>query len=392
MLDHSMLRFSRRNPKRIVVCLAVSAMACFCVEPGAGAQKEPPDIFPSSALPANAQPAKDAPSIPGQPVTIPDGTQVQLRLAQPVRGMTRSIRGSRVYSKPGDKVRLVAADDVRVNGLVVISKGGVGQATVIKADPPPINTYSYNDRYAALADIFVPKTGTVSLQLDWVEDITGRAIPLRAYPAGEAKPFTMVVLAENGGIVARPPELSQDLKFKNLSHAKQWAPVGTRLIGFVHCAVNVDPAELKDAQALLPIPNPTAMLTIFRTKGHRELQPQISCDGKEIPTVGEREYITLELVPGETFLRHHRPTGRGVQRRVRGGLLSARAVPDISQRVGIDDADCGRRGRQRIEPAAVGEHVRETAVDQCEPSLGCGRVGIFLLFLAGTDRLQPGQL
>lgn len=299
MLDHSMLRFSRRNPKHLVVCLTLSAMACFCVETRAGAQQEPPDIFPSSAQPSNAQPSKDAPIASPQAITIPDGTEVQLRLAQPVRGMTRSIRGTRVYSKPGDKVRLVAADDVRVNGLIVISKGAVGRATVIKADPPPINTHSYNDRYAALADLFVPKIGTVSLRLDWIEDVTGHAISLRAYPAGEAKPFTMVVLAENGGIVARPPKFTLDLNFKNLSHAKQWAPAGTRLLGFVHGAVNIDPAELKNAQALLPIPNPTAMLTVLRTKGHREMQPHVTCDDKEIAPVGEREYVTLEFSPGK---------------------------------------------------------------------------------------------
>jgi hypothetical protein len=298
ILDHAILRFSPRNRQRLAVCLALSAMAGFCPRPRAEAQ-EPPDILPPAAQPSNFQRSKDGPIAPPKPVTIPDGTLIQLRLAQSVRGMRRTIRGTRVYSKSGDKVRLVAADDVRVNGLVVISKGAVGQATVIKADPPPINTYSYNDRYAALADIFVPKTGGVSLQLDWIEDVTGHAIPLRAYPAGEAKPFTMVVLAENGGVVARPPKLSQDLKFKSLAHERAWAPTGTRIFGFVHGAVNIDPVELKDAQTLLPIPNPTAMLTIFRGKGHGEMQPRVSCDDKQVAAVGERQYTTLELVTGK---------------------------------------------------------------------------------------------
>src|SRR5260370_4493146 len=216
----------------MVVHVALSAIVCLCLMPVSEAQQ-----FPDVDAP-DVQPSKASPSAAPRPFTIPDGTQIQLRLAQPVRGMTRTIRGTRVYSKPGDKIRLVAADDVRVNGLVVISRGAVGQATVIKADPPPINTYSYNDRYAALADIFVSKTGSVLLQLDWIEDVTGHAIPLRAYPAGEPTPFTMVVLAENGGIVARPPKLSQDLKLKNLSQAKQWAPAGTRIFGFVHGAIN----------------------------------------------------------------------------------------------------------------------------------------------------------
>ncbi len=298
-LDHCVLGFGKSKAKCFTF-LTSSAIAYLCLglclTPTSGAQ-EPPDV-----LSPETQPFQQPPTIALQTFTIPDGTQIQLRLAQPVRGMTRTIKGTRVYSKPGDKIRLVAADDVRVNGLVVISRGAVGQATVIKADPPPINTYSYNDRYAALADIFVSKTGSVLLQLDWIEDVTGHAIPLRAYSAGEPKPFTMVVLAENGGIVARPPKLSQDLKLKNLSHVKQWAPAGTRIFGFVHGAINIDPeglAELKDAQALLPIPNPTAMLTIFRGKGHHDLQPRISCDDKEIAPVGERQYTSLEIAPGK---------------------------------------------------------------------------------------------
>jgi hypothetical protein len=264
-LDHCVLGFGKSKAKYFTfLTLSAIPYLCLCLTPASGAQ-EPPDVFSPET-----QPFQQSPIVAPQPFTVPDGTQIQLRLAQPVRGITRTIKATRVYSKPGDKIRLVAADDVRVNRLVVISRGAVGQATVIKADPPPINTYSYNDRYAALADLFVPKTGNVLLQLDWIEDVTGHAIPLRTYPAGEAKPFTMVVLAENGGIVARPPKLSQDLKLKNLSHAKQWAPAGTRIFGFVHGAINIDPerlAELKDAQALLPIPNPTAMLTIFRGTG-----------------------------------------------------------------------------------------------------------------------------
>ena len=293
--DHCVLGLGKSKAKYFTF-LTLSAIARLCFAPMSGAQEPPYVFFPET------QPLQLLPAVAPQTFIISDGTQIQLRLAQPVRGMTRTIKGTRVYSKPGDKIRLVAADDVRLNGLVVISRGAVGQATVVKADPPPINTYSYNDRYAALAGLFVPKTGSVLLQLDWIEDVTGHAIPLRAYPAGEPKPFTMVVLAENGGIVARPPKLSQDLKLKNLSHQKPWAPAGTRILGFVHGAINIDPAgleELKDAQALLPIPNPTAMLTIFRGKGHHKFQPQISCDDRELVPVGERQYTTLEIAPGK---------------------------------------------------------------------------------------------
>ena len=299
-LDHSRFWLGRRGWSGLAT-VAVCAMGCFPLTARARGQEAPAIVAPPAAQSSDAQSSKNQPAATAEVITVPDGAQVQLRLADSVRGMRRTIRGTRVYSKPGDKIRLVAADDLRVNGLVVIAKGAVGQATVITVDPPPIETYSYNDRYAALADIFVPKTGSVSLYLDWIKDVTGHAIRLRAYPVGEAKPFTMVVLAENGGLVTRPPKLRQGLK--SFAHAKQWAPAGTRLSGFVHGEIKIDLAELKDAQTLLPISNPTAILTIFRDKGRREIMPRVSCDDKEIATLGEREYINLELAPGKYSCR-----------------------------------------------------------------------------------------
>jgi hypothetical protein len=103
---------------------------------------------------------------------IPDATPIHFRLAQPVRGITWSLVNHKVYSREGDTVRLVAADDVRVNGMVVIPKGAIGQATVTKVAVPdlaPAGSYKTGDAI----ELFIPKTGDVSLQLDWVEDVTG---------------------------------------------------------------------------------------------------------------------------------------------------------------------------------------------------------------------------
>jgi len=59
-----------------------------------------------------------------------------MRLAQPVRGVTRNLVKIQVHSREGDTVRLVVADDVRVNGMIVIPKGAVGQATITKLELP----------------------------------------------------------------------------------------------------------------------------------------------------------------------------------------------------------------------------------------------------------------
>lgn len=67
---------------------------------------------------------------------IPNGTPIRMRLAQPVRGVTRNLVKIQVHSREGDTVRLVVADDVRVNGMIVIPKGAVGQATITKLELP----------------------------------------------------------------------------------------------------------------------------------------------------------------------------------------------------------------------------------------------------------------
>jgi hypothetical protein len=281
------LGLGKRESRCLAGSLALSAIVCFYFAP-AGAQPLP-----------EGQPPNVAPGAAPEVFTIPDGTPVQLRFAQPVRGMARGGWGRiTVEAKPGDKVRLVVGSAVRVNGLVVISKGAIGQATVDKVWLP-IKTY---DRHGN--DTTRPQTG-LSLRLDWIEDVTGQQVSLRASPAGEAKPFTVEVLSKNGGMVARPASLRRDLiqsvTFANLItmfHERTWIPVGTRLQAFVHGASALDATELKQAQALLPAPNLNATLTIYRKKGQRDSHPQLLCDDKKIASLDERQYAVLNLASG----------------------------------------------------------------------------------------------
>src|SRR5215472_7967158 len=101
---------------------------------------------------SNAQTSSATPS----QITIPDGTLVRLRFAQPLRGKVpclwkRPPCGSSVVpeAKAEDSVRLVAAADVRVDEYIVIAKGAIGKATVTKVWHP-----------------FMALTG-MALRLDW---------------------------------------------------------------------------------------------------------------------------------------------------------------------------------------------------------------------------------
>ncbi len=242
-------------------------------------------------------------AVAAQTVTIPDGTAVQLRFAQPLRGMIRTASGTKMEAHRGDKIRLVVAEEVRVKDLVVIARGAIGQATIHGAWPPT----KVHGRYGN--DITPPQTG-LSLQLDWIEDVTGQQVPVRAAPTGKSKPFIVEVLSQNGGMVARPDSMGRDvlqiMTFTNLItmiHQRTWIPTGTRITAFVHGAVAFDPAEIKQAQSLLPITNANALFTIYRTKGHGKDLIIVSCDEKELAPIGPRQYTSVELTPGKHVCR-----------------------------------------------------------------------------------------
>ena len=84
-------------------------------------------------LPVRAQP--QAPQIAPAPesITLADGLPVELRFAQSLRGMVRRWWPKiEVDSRPGDRIRLVCSEDVKVNGLTLIAKSAIAQATVRK--------------------------------------------------------------------------------------------------------------------------------------------------------------------------------------------------------------------------------------------------------------------
>jgi len=290
---------------RLVVAAALICGCCAAQTPSASNApdpsrqrvrlKLPPDVANSPAT-IRTDPSSPKP----EQFEIPDGTPIHFRLAQPVRGVTRTLIKYKVYSREGDTIRLVAADDVRVKGMVVVPKGAIGQATVTKVDIPNMAPPG-NYQTGSAVELLIPKTGDVSLQLDWVEDVTGEHVLIRALPKGESKPFTMSVVAEHGGMVVRPARLKRDLT--GMFHLRAWAPTGTRLTAYVDGATGIDPEDVKQAQALLPVPDENGILTIYRTKGLGTEQIEVFCDNKEIATLGEHQYVSLEVTPGKHSCR-----------------------------------------------------------------------------------------
>jgi len=231
------------------------------------------------------------PASTNRTITIPDGTAVEMRFAQPVRGKMLDPVDVGAEATAGDKVRLVSAADIRVGDLIVIAEGAIAQASVLKVKRP---LTSLNG------------TGLV-LQFDWIEDVTGKQLPLRVLPTGDPQPFMLKVTSTSAGVVARPETLRSDLVGKDavdvpeIWRSKNYIPAGTRVTAYVHGSQVLDSAKIEDAQARVSFTQfeTTADATIYRTKGHGGTRLRVLCDGKLAGQIGELQYLHLDLAPGE---------------------------------------------------------------------------------------------
>jgi hypothetical protein len=231
---------------------------------------------------------------PPSSVIIPDGTAVQLRFAQAIWGFPISpfiLDPPHPPFKKGDTVRIVAAADVEVDGHIVIRGGSIGQATVMATN--------------LVIDRKHPTTG-VDLRVDWVKSISEQMVPLRLHKKGKPSAIILDVYSNHGGFSVNQESLGRGLfeamTFQTLArsaHQKLWVPVGTRIVGFVHGSIPLEAARLGEAEARLPLPNTTGLVTIYRLKGQREQQLEVSCDGKVLAQLGSRQFIELELPPGD---------------------------------------------------------------------------------------------
>ncbi len=237
--------------------------------------------------PAGAQ----TPAVPAKVVIIPDATPIRMRFMQPVWAPTLKIAAQPHHeAQKGDIVRLVAASDVKIGTLVVVARGAPAQATITSARVALKGAGSYK--------YFAPE---IYLRLDWVRSVIGADILLRSSAKGKSGAFLAQVMATGAGVEVGRNKLWNSLT-KPLKQ-KQDIPTGARIVAYVDRDALLDVTRVEQAQADLPLPNSTAVLTVYRQKGHREDSPALYCDEKKIGALGELQYLSLELTPGKHILR-----------------------------------------------------------------------------------------
>ena len=233
-------------------------------------------------------------SEPSTSLVIPDGTPVQLRFAQAVWGLPISPFISDPPRPPftkGDAVRIVAAADVEINGHILIRRGSIGQATVMATN------LVVNRKH--------PTTG-IHLRVDWIKSISDQIVPLRPHRNGKQGSIILDVYSGHSGFSVDQESLArgvlQAMTFQYMAkslHQKRWVPVGTRMVGFVHGSIPLDAGRLAEAEARLPLPNTSGLITIYRVKGQKDQKLDVYCDDRALAQLGSRQFFELELPPGD---------------------------------------------------------------------------------------------
>jgi hypothetical protein len=217
-------------------------------------------------------------------ILVPDGTRIELRFAQAVVGRGSYARrdaqdSETAQADPGDKVRLVAAGDVRVGGVVIVAKGSIAQATV-----------------TAVKSTLRSFSSGIGLRLDWVQDTNENRLPLRATEDGKTENVMLVVRRTSTGVVAQPEGKgkSRVLTGEFRSAGKDSIPVGARMLGYIQGSVSFDADQ---APKTLDLTAP-AEVTIYQMKDKANAQLSVECDGRLVGRVGPRQFLTLNLAAG----------------------------------------------------------------------------------------------
>lgn len=272
--------------KRAVLRSSIAFVTIGVVASVLSAQEPNPNTSESTLSPSEKYPH----------ITLPDGTPIHLRFAQPVYGP--AVVPSNLAVKRGSTVRMVVAEEVRIGHRVVVAKGAIAQATIDRVWRPQNNIRLHQSD---------PVVTGLALKLDWTDAVTGTHVPLRVSRTGHSKPFDVEVLGKKGGMEVSAMRFSGgllgatgfDLFSGKAFHEKMWIPDGARMLAFVDGDVSFESNDLDQAQNGLPTPNLNATLYIFRAKDKQGASPTVACDNTEVGSLTQRQMAVLDLPPGK---------------------------------------------------------------------------------------------
>jgi hypothetical protein len=176
-----------------------------------------------NSAPPPGSPMATAPTspMPAEPLILHDGTPLRLRL-------TRNL--SSADSKTGDTVDFEVIEELKLEDIVLVTRGGIAIATVTEAQPKRR----------------MGRGGKLNVNIDYVRLVNGDKIALRAVKETKGGGHTG---AMTGGIVASAIVFFPAAPFFLFMHGKDITiPKGTEITAYVSGEIKLDREKLKPAK------------------------------------------------------------------------------------------------------------------------------------------------
>jgi len=233
------LRFVSEDTMRQPLCLAVSLLLC---TPLLAQSSQPSSTSTKPAAPTSA-PTSSAPS---KGFVLEDGTPVKLRVNRNVSSADAHV---------GDTVDFEVLEEVLLNNVVVVPKGGLAFATVTEAE----------------AKRRMARGGKLDINIDYVRLVDSEKAALRAVKEVKGGGHTG---AMTGGIVATSLVFFPAAPFFLFMHGKDITiPKGTEITAYINGDMKLDVAKFQPSQ-----PATTLAASTSSPAAAAQSQLQISSD------------------------------------------------------------------------------------------------------------------
>lgn len=249
-----------------------------CLVPFAQGQEQakPNSQIPASTTqPAPPQAQSQAPATGPKGFVLVDSTPVKLRINRTISSADAHV---------GDTVDFEVLEEVLVNDVLVVRKGGLAYATVTEAQ----------------AKRRMARGGKLDINIDYVRLIDDEKAALRAVSDVKGGGHTG---AMTGGIVATSLVFFPAAPFFLFMHGKDISiPKGTEITAYVNGDMKLDPAKFQPAQPApatpaIAVPNP-----VPATTAQAQLQVTSTPDGADIEIDGGfvgNTPSTVGIAPGQ---------------------------------------------------------------------------------------------
>ncbi len=240
----------------VILGLCTSLFSQDSSQPTTPSQPTPPDSTKSSPV---QNPAAATPSAAPKGFVLEDGTPVKMRT-------NRTVSSS--DARVGDTLDFEVLEEVQVEGVVVIPKGGLAFASVTEAQ----------------AKRRMARGGKLDINIDYVKLLDSEKAPLRAVKEVKGGGHTA---AMTGGIVATSLVFFPAAPFFLFMHGKDISiPKGTEITAYVSGDMKLDKARFQTAPPPAPAPSAASAGSAPASSERTLLQVTSTPDGADIEIDG----------------------------------------------------------------------------------------------------------